>query len=122
MSELLIAPIVTFVSFVIPFTISFFILRGYLKKIVAENLAKNEENLKQYSETKDEQCMLHGGELDALKNTNRVMLECHETQLMALDNISKGVKMNGEIGAQQKKLRAHMYANFGGIEMGGVQG
>lgn len=55
---------------------------------------------------------LHGEELKSLKETNRMMLECHSVQLEALDNIAKGNPSNGAIEKQQEKLQKHILDKF----------
>ena len=108
MTELWITPVAT----VVPLVVSGFLIRGYLRKIVRENLKESAMNLKKYSETKETECFMHGSELADLRDTNRVMLKCHHTELLALEKISKGEDMNGEIGKQQEELQQHMYENF----------
>lgn len=53
-------------------------------------------------------CTIHQSELVAIKRTNKIMLECHDVTLQALDHIANGKAINGEISDQRKKLKEHI--------------
>jgi len=94
-----------FVGIIITIVLGFISIGRYLDKIA-------KKDLRDYKERQTRLCNSNMIELADLKSTNRVMLQCHDVTLQALDNISKGKEVNGEVQEQRRKLKAHMLDKF----------
>lgn len=82
-----------------------FVVVIYLKKVATKELRTH---IKEQAAT----CTVHKKDLIIMKETNRIMLECHDATLQALDSIAHGRTVNGEITKQRERLKKHMLDQF----------
>jgi hypothetical protein len=94
-----------FIAVIITLVLGFIGVGKYMKKIATRDLSA-------HIERQSALCTSHKGEIATIKATTRMMLQCHDVTLQALDNLSHGRQINGEIAQQRKDLKAHMLDRF----------
>lgn len=96
---------ITTIGIIISIWVGILAISASIKKYATEALQKHiETNCAEHAKVLKTDKVKHEEDLSAIKDTNRMMLKCHDVQLQALDKISRGESPNGEIKSTREDL------------------
>jgi membrane carboxypeptidase/penicillin-binding protein len=101
-----------FVGVILTLILGFIGIGVYIKKVALKDLKDYKKTQENSWDHQADLCVKRGEEIKEMKSTTRITLECHDVTLKALENISKGLEINGEIEEQRRKLKNHMLNKF----------